>query len=250
MAKIDALLRGRVRIMQNERGLKATGDAILLASALDRKFLRRGARILDAGVGGGAVALMLLERFGDISAVGVDIQDEMLDLARASADLNGASARLALMREDILRPGAAFRKMEFDAIVTNPPYNEGRASPDKSKARGHAENGMDLGQWIGACARRLKSRGAFAIVHRALRLDEIISALRQNSMGRIEIFPFYSHGGRPASRVVVRAIKGSGAGAAIHPGIVLHEGGSFSRAAQRIFDDGETLAAIIEEFVL
>jgi tRNA1(Val) A37 N6-methylase TrmN6 len=250
MATVDKLLRGRVKIMQREKGLKATGDAILLASAVDRKILKRGARVLDAGVGGGAVALMLLERFADISAVGVDIQDEMLDLARASADLNGAAARLTLMKEDIARPGAAFKRMEFDAVVTNPPYNGGRASPEKSKARGHAENGLGLGRWIEACVRRLRSSGAFAIVHRAARADDVVLALKRNGMGRIEIFPFYSKKGEAASRVVVRAIKGSRAGAVIHPGVVLHEsGGSFSALAERLFEDGDTILTILDEFV-
>jgi tRNA1(Val) A37 N6-methylase TrmN6 len=249
MARIDTLLAGRVKLAQQEKGFRATGDALLLASAIDSKVARRGARILDVGIGGGAVALSILERFKGVSATGIDAQDDMLDLAARSADLNGAGSRLALMKEDILRPSAEFRRMEFDIVVTNPPYHEGRASPDAGRARARSAS-FSLAEWVGACIKRLRSSGTFAIVHKADKADEIIAAIKASRMGRVEIFPFYTKSTLKANRIVVRAVKDSKAPASIHPPIVLHdEGGGFSAIARRIFEQGEAIATILEEFV-
>ncbi|MDR1476525.1 MAG: methyltransferase, partial [Rickettsiales bacterium] len=226
-----------------------TGDALLLASAIDGHIVRRGTRILDVGIGGGAVALSILERFKEASATGIDVQDDMLDLAERSSALNGAGTRLVLMNEDILKPSAKFRRMEFDIVVTNPPYHEGRASPDASRARARSAD-AGISEWVGACIKRLRSSGTFAIVHKAEKIDEVISAIKENRMGRVEIFPFYTKRTLKANRIVARAVKDSRAPASIHPPIVLHDdGGGFSAVARRIFEQGEAIATILEEFI-
>ena len=55
----DALLGGRVRLLQPRRGYRVAVDAVLLAAAIDAAA---GERVLDLGAGVGAVGLCLAAR--------------------------------------------------------------------------------------------------------------------------------------------------------------------------------------------
>ena len=63
----DALLGGRVRLLQPRRGYRVAVDAVLLAAAVDPAA---GERVLDLGAGVGAVGLCLAERVPDCTIVG------------------------------------------------------------------------------------------------------------------------------------------------------------------------------------
>ena len=79
-------------------------------------------------------------------------------------------------------------------------------------------------------------------MHKAERLDDILSALKQNSMGKIEVFLFYSKKGEVANRVVVRTVKSQRSPAVIYPPIVLHnDDGSYTERANEILLNGKSL---------
>lgn len=240
--EIDTLLGGRVKIVQFETGVKVSSDAVLLASVIDEKLIKKAKNILDVGVGGGGVSLCLLSRFDDVRVLGIDIQDEMIELSHQSRIQNNFGDRWTIQKQNVLNPDRVFKEMEFDVVITNPPYYKGHTSPDKIKATAHSEQGLDLSEWITMCIKRLKSRGTFAIVHKAERLDDILSALKQNSMGKIEVFLFYSKKGEVANRVVVRAVKSQRSPAVIYPPIILHnDDGSYTERANEILLNGKSL---------
>lgn len=74
-----------------------------------------GPRVLDIGVGSGAIALSLKDERPDAHVVGVDVSPDALDLARENA------ARLQLDVD--LRTGDESAAAEgWDLVVSNPPY--------------------------------------------------------------------------------------------------------------------------------
>lgn len=79
---------------------------------------RKMPRILELGVGTGAVILALLSERPDAFGVGVDVSPEALALAEENRDGLGLSARLALQLGDW---GDGLDE-PFDLIVSNPPY--------------------------------------------------------------------------------------------------------------------------------
>ncbi len=240
--EINTLLGGRVKIAQFEKGVKVSSDAVLLASVIDEKLVKKVKKVLDVGVGGGGVSICLLSRFKNINCLGIDVQDEMLSLARQSIFENDFGDRFSVVKEDILKPSKSFKEMEFDLVITNPPYYKGHTSPDKIKAKAHSEQGLELSEWIKMCVKRLRTGGTFAMVHKAERIDDIMFALRQNGMGKIETFLLYSKKGESANRVIVRAVKSSKSPAVIYPPVVLHNAdGSYTAKAQSVLIDGKSL---------
>jgi release factor glutamine methyltransferase len=75
-------------------------------------------RILDLGVGSGAILLTLLAELPQATGLGVDISPSALDTARNNADALEVSDRLRLQRADWLQGVAG----SFQVAVSNPPY--------------------------------------------------------------------------------------------------------------------------------
>ncbi len=86
--------------------------ALALASGIERP------RILDVGVGSGAIALALKDERPDAQVTGVDVSPDALALARENAE------RLGLEVELRQADGAVVAGEGWDVVVANPPYIE------------------------------------------------------------------------------------------------------------------------------
>lgn len=75
-------------------------------------------RILDIGIGSGALLLALLSELPHASGTGTDVSEGALRVARANAERHGLAARCRFVNGDI----AAGVQGPFDLIVSNPPY--------------------------------------------------------------------------------------------------------------------------------
>ncbi len=75
-------------------------------------------RILDVGVGSGAIALALADERPDARITAVDASADALSLARENAERTGLAGRVELVRGDLFAGVAG----PFDLVVSNPPY--------------------------------------------------------------------------------------------------------------------------------
>ncbi|MFM8819615.1 MAG: peptide chain release factor N(5)-glutamine methyltransferase [Phenylobacterium sp.] len=76
-------------------------------------------RILDLGVGSGAILLAILAERPAGRGLGVDASEEALAVARDNAASLGIAGRVALLRGDWT---AGLTDADFDLVVSNPPY--------------------------------------------------------------------------------------------------------------------------------
>jgi len=86
------------------------GRALELAAAFDRP------RILDVGIGSGAIALAFKDERPDAQVTGIDVSANALALARENAEQLGLEIELRL------GDGAEAAAEGWDVVVANPPY--------------------------------------------------------------------------------------------------------------------------------
>lgn len=237
----DGLLGGKVIFYQPAEGYRAAIDPVLLAAAVPA---RAGDHVLDLGAGAGAASLCLARRVPECRVTGLEIDPALVSIARTNAAENGFGEWLEFFAGNVAAPPFELRPGSFDAVMLNPPYRPeetGTPSPDGRKQRANEEGEADLRVWLGTALEMVKTKGSIVIVHRADRLDAIVSLLH-GKVGELAILPLWPKAGKPAKRLIVRARKGLRTGAALLPGLVLHEAdGKYTAAAEAVLRDGAAL---------
>jgi tRNA1(Val) A37 N6-methylase TrmN6 len=241
LGRPDGLLDGRVVLRQPVDGYRAAVDPVLLAASVPAAGTES---LLDIGTGVGAAALCFASRVPGSHVTGLELQPELVGLARGNVELNDMKGRVAILEGDLLRPPPELEGGGFDHVIANPPYlPAGRADPppDPSKAAAHVEGEARLADWVDFALRMAKPKGGVTFVHRADRLDELL-ALFHGRAGGIVVFPLWPKAGREAKRVIVRARPGVKTPMRLSPGLTLHnDDGSYTDQALTILRDGGAL---------
>jgi tRNA1(Val) A37 N6-methylase TrmN6 len=241
----DTLLDGRVRLTQPKRGYRVAIDPVMLAAAVPAG---PGERVLDAGAGTGAASLCLASRQPECRITALEVDRDLQRLMSQNVDDNSLGRRIEAVVGDLERPPLRLQPASFDHVMTNPPYLS-RASatppPSPERARAHVE-GLELPQWLAACARMLAPGGCLTVIHRSDRLGEVLAALA-GKIGEMIVFPLWPLAGRPAKRVLVQGRKGARGPLRLAPGLILHEpDGRYSERADRVLRGGAPLPLAAE----
>jgi tRNA1(Val) A37 N6-methylase TrmN6 len=230
----DALLGGRVRLIQPRRGYRAGMDAALLAAAVE---LAPGERALEAGCGPGAALLQVAARAPDAELVGVERDPAALALARANIEANGMAGRVRAVAGDVAARFSALEMAPFDAAFANPPFFDDEAAirgpaPER-RAAWIADDG--LAAWLAFLLKAVREGGRITVIHRADRLGDLLVGLGEGA-GSIRVRAVHPFADAPAKRVLVRAIKTGRAPLVLLPPLVLHgrDGERHTREAEAI----------------
>lgn len=243
----DAFLSGALMLLQPARGFRAGIDAVLLAAAVPD--LSPDARCLDAGAGVGTAGLCLARRLGETHVTLVERAPALAALARRNAARNGLSMRVTVVEADLLAPAAALAEAGlaregFECLLANPPWQaegRGRAPLDPVEAAANSMPEAALDGWMRCLARLAAPDALLVMVHRADALGRVLAALGKR-FGAAEVLPLQPREGRPATRIIVRARKGSRAPLILHAGLAVHEAdGSFRPAVAAALRHGEAL---------
>ncbi len=211
MTEENSLMGGALRLVQpdGKSGLRVNVDTILLAGFARPKA---GERVLEMGCAHGAISLILAKRASllprGFEVTGVDIQPELIELARANAASNGLDAEF--LAADIREYKKIAPPQSFDRIVVNPPYDEARSSrpsPDAGRAAALHGSCCTLEDIIKAARYLLKNRGRLDMVLRADRTGALFSLLdRYGTPPKIMRCVHPAPGGR-ASVVLIEAMR-------------------------------------------
>ena len=219
----DAFLGGQLRLRQPRSGHRAGHDAMLLAAATPA---RADDRVVEFGAGVGAAGLAVASRVAGVKLVLVEIDAGLAALARENAATNAIAAETVVL--DVASTAAAFAVVglgpdSVDVVLMNPPFNDAarhRASPDKALA--HVADASTLESWIHAARRILRSGGVLSLIWRADATAEVLAALGRG-FGSLVILPVHGDAGKPAIRLLVRAVKGGKAPTQILAGLMLND---------------------------
>lgn len=244
----DALLGGRLKLRQPQRGHRAGTDAILLAAAVTGPV----ERLADLGAGVGSAGLAAALRLPLKRLVLIERDPSVAELARQNIALNGLASIAETVVCDVLdaksRRAAGLANDSFDNVAINPPWyaaGRNRVSPDPGKASAHAMDGAAdpaiVEPWLRAASALLLPGGTLTMIHRPDSLPAILAAC-DGRFGEVVVLPVHARPAEPAIRILLRGIKGSRAPFRLAPPLVLHQDdGRFSEAADAIHRD---LAAI------
>ncbi|CAA6605553.1 Methyltransferase small domain protein [Rhodospirillaceae bacterium LM-1] len=237
----DALLGGRVKLLQPRNGYRAAIDPVLLAAAIPAKT---GQSAIELGLGSGAAALCLLIRVAGMKQItGLEFDFGQAELARRNASLNGMQDLLRVVEGDAAHPPSEIPRNHFDHAFMNPPFLEGGrhdAPPDPGKALAHIDTKDLLAAWISMAGKLLKPKGTLTLIHRADRLDQILGALAP-AFGSLTILPIWPRANENAKRVIVQATKTGRAACKLLPGLVLHDANDYTVEAQSVLRDAAPL---------
>ena len=218
MERIEDLLIGNYRIIQDTALYRFTSDAVLLARFLSAK---RGERVADFCAGSGVVGLHFYAENRGVEHVTLfEMQPRLAELSARTVALNGLEEVFTV--ENVRLQDIPARYCEaFSLILCNPPYERGGfAAADAEKALCKKEIALPLEDLCAAASRCLKFGGRFALIHRADRLAELVYTLHARRLEVKKIRPVCGKAGDKPHAVPVAAVKGGKPGTEFLPALV------------------------------
>lgn len=106
-------------INQDRCGMKVSTDAVVIGALAGSSSALLS--VLDIGTGTGVIALMLAQRFETTKVIGVEIDSEAFGQAVENIQESKFADRVTALYQDF-QTYATKSKLQFDMIVSNPPY--------------------------------------------------------------------------------------------------------------------------------
>jgi tRNA1Val (adenine37-N6)-methyltransferase len=233
----DTFFNGMLHIKQDATGYRFSIDAVLLAYHANP---RSGERLLDLGTGCGIIPLILAYRNPGITAVGIEIQDELADLAISNVNANNMQNRITVLRRDMRELKPDMIGGPVDLVVCNPPYhkpNSGRLNPNPQRATARHELKVNLIDLLRTVRRMLRPAGRFVTVYTAERMVELLSQMRSDGIEPKFMRTIHSQLEDAAKLILVAGVRGARPGTKFGPPLVIYDkNGAYSAEVQRMFE--------------
>lgn len=206
--RFDDLQRNGYRIIQKTDGFCFGMDAVLLSGFAQ---VKDGERALDLGTGTGIIPILLEAKTDGKHFTGLEIQEEMADMAARSVLYNHLEDKIEIITGDIKEASRLFGLASFDVVTSNPPYMNdahGLKNPDMQKAISRHEVLCTLEDVVREASRLLRPGGRFYMVHRPHRLIEIITALTKHKLEPKRMKFVHPYVNKDANMVLIEAVRG------------------------------------------
>ena len=206
--RIDDLDYKGMKIIQKKDGFCFGMDSILISNF--SKISKNNAVIADIGTGTGIISILIAAKNRINKIYGFDIQEEMVEMANRSVELNNFKEKIEIIKANIVGLSESGYKNKFDYVITNPPYkkiNTGLINDNEKKLISRHEVKCTLNDILYESANILKDKGTFYMVHRPERLPEIIVLMKKNRTEPKEIQFVYPKEDKQANLVLIKGIK-------------------------------------------
>lgn len=206
----DALFDGRLYCRQHSRGYRFSLDAVLLGNFIAP---RPQAWILDLGCGSGIVSLILAYRWPSCRITGLELQPDLVELARENVVHNQWQDRITILQGDLRQIEKSIAAGQFDWVVSNPPYRKkgtGRQNIAPQQLVARHETMADVANVVQAAVWALKNKGRAAFIYPAARGAKVLFELKKQGLEPKRMQTVYSFPGSPATLLLIEAVKGGG----------------------------------------
>ncbi len=206
--RIDDLEIKGLKIIQNTEGFCFGIDSVLLSDFA--KNIKDNSKVIDLGTGTGIIGTLLCAKTNLSKVVGVEVQEDVANMAERSIKLNRLENKFKIINENIIDLKNRFESASFDVVVTNPPYkklNTGIINDKENKLISRHEVKANLKDFIEIAFYLLKDKCEFYMVHRPDRLVDIISTMRACKIEPKELRFVCSKLGERPKLVLIKGIK-------------------------------------------
>ncbi len=236
--KNDLLGYPKYIIYQNPEMFSFSIDSMLLADFVDIK--KDTKKIIDLGTGNGVIP-MYLTLSTNAKIIGVDIQEDVLNLAKLSVEENGLSNQITLLNRDI--KGLSSEYKNIDIVISNPPYFKYKETSIVNKTDyktiARHEVLITLEEIIMEAYKLLKPRGCFYLIHKPDRLTDVLYYLRKHNLEPKKIRFVYPKLNSKPNHVLVEARKQANLGnlTVLKP-LYIYENGKWTEEVLKIYNKG------------
>ena len=232
--RLDDLQRNGYQIIQKKDGFCFGMDAVLLSGFA---AVKPGEKAIDLGTGTGIIPILLEAKYEGEHYTGLEIQDEVAEMAARSVALNHLEEKVSIVKGDIKEASRLFGAASFDVVTSNPPYMNdahGLKNPDLPKAIARHEVLCTLDDVAREAAKLLRPGGRFYMVHRPHRLIEIITAPTKYKLEPKRMKMVHPFVDKEANMVLIEAVRGGKSMIKVEaPIVVYREPGVYT---QEIYD--------------
>lgn len=218
---LDSIGSGEIRLLQPKDGYRFSLDAVLLAH-----FIKTQADevALEIGCGNGVVLVLLshLQKFNHV--IGIEVQQELAELAQKNVVLNHIS-NVEILHGDFRQKQTTLPEHSFDLIFANPPYRKlgtGKLNPKEQKAIARHEVKMKLEDLFDCGNRLLKKEGRITLILPSIREADLNELVKANGYHWRERKSVYSFAGEPPAFVLCTVSKDNGE-FLHHPDLIIYD---------------------------
>ena len=208
---IDDLQLKGLNLIQKKDGFKFGIDAVLLSDFANVKTKHR---VIDLCTGTGIVPFLLYGKYNPSEIVGVEIQEDMVEMAERSVKLNSLENKVFFENLDLKNTEQLKKLGRFDVLTVNPPYklnNSGILNPLDKLAIARHEIMCNLEDVIYAARVLLKDNGRMFIVHRPERLADIFCLMRKYKIEPKRVKMIHPKANKAPNIVLVEGQRDGGA---------------------------------------
>ena len=232
--RVDDLGLGGLRIIQHPRSFCFSLDAVLLAHFVR---LRPQDQVVDLGAGNGAISLLLAAR-GARAVAAVELDEAAASRAARSIQLSRRNGQIQVHCGDYRQALPQLPGGIWDVVVANPPYfqpERGRSSLEKGLAR--QEVTATLADVLKAARRLVRFRGRVALVHRADRMVDVLTAMREVNLEPKRLQLVQPREGAPANLLLIEGVHGGKPGLEVLPPLAVYEAdGSYTAQLRACYE--------------
>ncbi|MDF2504246.1 MULTISPECIES: tRNA1(Val) (adenine(37)-N6)-methyltransferase [Clostridium] len=231
----DLQLKG-ISVIQKRNAFRFGIDAVLLANFAK---IKKGMTVIDLCTGTGIVPFIISGKTEASKIFGIEIQEDMVNMANRSVDYNKLQDRIKFINGDITDINLIKTMTKTDVITVNPPYklkNSGIINLNDKNAIARHEICCNLEDVVIAARILLKDNGRMFMVHRPERIADILCLMRKHKIEPKTIQMIHPSVNKAPNIVLVEGHRDGGAFLKWREPIYVHnEDGSYTNEIEKIY---------------
>lgn len=236
---LDDLQLKDIYIIQKKEGFRFGIDAVLLANFAN---IKRKHSVMDLCTGTGIIPLIIKGKREPGKIVGLEIQEDFVEMARRSLKINNFQNTIEFIRGDLKDIKLLKNLEKFDVITVNPPYKlekSGIVNPNDKYAIARHEVMCNLENVIEASRILLKDNGRLYMIHRPERLADIFCTMRKYKIEPKRVQMIHPNTKKAPNIVLVEGQRDGGAYLKWEaPIYVYNDDGTYSDEINKIYGRG------------